>query len=93
MQGIQWIYDDGGRKAAGYKGDVGDCVTRAVAIAAGLPYQEVYDGLEGMANCKRITKRGPRRSAARNGVRKRTTKAYMERLGWTWIPTMKIGTG
>jgi hypothetical protein len=31
-------YDDGGRKAAGFKGRAGDCVTRAIAIAAQLPY-------------------------------------------------------
>jgi hypothetical protein len=28
---MSWAYDDGGRKAAGFKGDAGDCVTRAIA--------------------------------------------------------------
>ena len=26
-----FVYDDGGRKDAGYKGDAGDCVCRAIA--------------------------------------------------------------
>ena len=42
---MTWQYDDGGREAAGYKGTTGDCVTRAIAIACELPYQEVYDAL------------------------------------------------
>lgn len=30
-----WRYNDGGRRDAGFKGDaVGDCVTRAIAIAS-----------------------------------------------------------
>ena len=32
-----WLYNDGGRTAAGFKGETGDCVTRAIAIATGLP--------------------------------------------------------
>jgi len=31
-------YNDGGRKAAGFKGDTGDCVARSIAIASGLHY-------------------------------------------------------
>jgi len=30
---MTWVYDDGGRKAAGYSEKRGDCVTRAIAIA------------------------------------------------------------
>ena len=40
---IDFKYNDGGRAEAGYKGDTGDCVTRAIAIAAELPYKEVYN--------------------------------------------------
>ena len=42
---MEFIYNDGGRAAAGFKGSAGDCVTRSIAIAAGKPYQEVYDAL------------------------------------------------
>ncbi len=42
---MRFRYNDGGREAAGYNGHVGDCVTRAIAIASGVPYQEIYDAL------------------------------------------------
>lgn len=32
---MTFVYDDGGRSAAGFKGKTGDCVTRAIAIATG----------------------------------------------------------
>ena len=37
--------NDGGRAAAGYKGQAGDCVVRSIAIATGMPYQKIYDDL------------------------------------------------
>ncbi len=37
--------NDGGRAAAGFKGQAGDCVVRSIAIATGMPYQKVYDDL------------------------------------------------
>ena len=37
--------NDGGRKAAGYKGKAGDCVVRSIAIATNLSYIKVYDDL------------------------------------------------
>ena len=40
-----FVFDDGGRKAAGYKGNTGDCVVRAIAITSGLSYKEVYEEL------------------------------------------------
>jgi hypothetical protein len=43
--GKKFVMDDGGRAAAGYKGQTGDCVCRSIAIATGKPYQEVYDAL------------------------------------------------
>ena len=54
---MEFNFNDGGRADAGYKGRTGDCVTRAVAIAAELPYKQVYERLaEGNAT-QRITKR------------------------------------
>jgi hypothetical protein len=38
------VYNKGGRKAAGYKGDAGDCVARVIAIASGLPHKQVSKG-------------------------------------------------
>lgn len=40
-----YVPDDGGRAAAGFKGTAGDCVTRALAIATGRDYREVYGDL------------------------------------------------
>lgn len=90
---MQFICNDGGREAAGYTGVAGDCVTRAVAIATGLAYQEVYDAINSVAKHERRIKRGRARSTARDGVRMRTTRRYLESLGWKWTPTMGIGTG
>ena len=32
---MDFVFHDGGRAAAGYKGMTGDCVTRSIAIATG----------------------------------------------------------
>jgi hypothetical protein len=37
--------NDGGRAAAGFKGQAGVCVVRYIAITTGMPYQKVYDDL------------------------------------------------
>jgi hypothetical protein len=90
-----FIYNDGGRSAAGYLGEARDCVTRAVAIATGLPYQEVYDALGDGCRTQRKTSRSKREASARNGVntQRKWFQAYMRNLGWTWTPTMTIGSG
>lgn len=82
-----YIYSDGGRAAAGFKGTTGDCVTRAIAIATGKPYQEVYDLIN------EVAKSMGKGTVARTGVPKDVTQAVMKRLGFTWHPTMGIGTG
>lgn len=90
---MDWVFDDGGRAAAGFKGRTGDCVCRAVAIAAERPYQEVYDLINELAKCERIGKRKAKKSNARTGVYKGTIKKLMEYYGWEWHPTMSIGSG
>ena len=85
--------NDGGREAAGYKGSTGDCVVRAISIATGKPYQEVYDALNSMCATERGSVYRGRKSAARTGVSKSITKLYLQRLGWTWTPTMFVGSG
>lgn len=92
---MKYVYDDGGRAAAGYKGVTGDCACRAITIATGLPYQQVYDDINELGAAERMSKHRRRRgkSSARNGLWKPTMKRYMNRLGWTWTPTMFIGSG
>jgi hypothetical protein len=89
---MKWVFDDGGRAAAGFKGETGDCVTRAIAIATGHAYIDVYRHLNKIAESGRPT-RGGKRSSARLGVFKKTYHQYLEALGAVWTPTMGIGTG
>lgn len=89
---MKWIFDDGGREAAGFEGKTGDCVTRAIAIASGKSYAEVYAALNEEAKRERPRK-GRKRSSARTGVNRQTYRRYIETLGARWVPTMKIGSG
>jgi len=88
-----FIYNDGGRAAAGFKGKTGDCVTRAISIATGKPYKEVYDALNELAKNERKGKRKRSVSSSRNGVYRCTYEKYLLSLGFTWVPTMQIGKG
>jgi hypothetical protein len=103
-EGTPWIYNDGGRAAAGFKGKTGDCVTRAIAIATKKPYQEVYDAmwasLRGYASSHRdYVARGIQRgegrrgTTPRNGVSRKVFEPYLKSLGWKFTPTMYIGSG
>jgi hypothetical protein len=90
---MRWVKDDGGRDAAGFKGTTGDCVVRAIAIATGVPYREVYDALNELAKRERPGRRVKRRSTSRNGVYRKTYEKYLKSLGWVHTPTMFIGQG
>jgi hypothetical protein len=91
--GRHFQLDDGGRRAAGYRGKAGDCVVRAIAIATGRPYQQVYDLVNSAAMHERTGKRKRGKSNARTGVYKTSIKRVMKSLGWVWTPTMQIGSG
>jgi len=96
MADTHWIYDDGGRAAAGHQGMADDCVTRAIAIATELPYQQVYDLVNTLAQRERpelAKRRRGKRSSARTGVYKSTTNRVLQHLGWVRHPTMTIGQG
>lgn len=88
---MKFIFNDGGRAEAGFKGRApGDCVTRAIAIATGRTYQDVYDDLNRFA---RSNYRHARPSTSRTGINPKTTRDYLSSLGWDWNPVMKIGSG
>lgn len=93
---MPYVHDDGGRAAAGFKGSAGDCVARAVSIATRLPYADVYTALAAGTGAQRVT-RGKRSkgATARNGINtgRKWFKAYMRAIGFTWTPTMTIGSG
>lgn len=78
------IYDDGGRSRY-FKGRAGvrDCVCRAIAIASGRDYKEIYDLLFKTMG-----------ESPRGGVftSKPKFKRLMESLGFTWTATSGIGS-
>jgi hypothetical protein len=90
---MKFLFHDGGRAEAGYKGLTGDCVVRSIAIATRKPYQEVYDALNTLAAEERISKRHRRRSNSRTGVGRSTYERYLKGIGWAWTPCMHIGQG
>jgi hypothetical protein len=74
---MDFVYNDGGRAAAGYKGRAGDCVVRAIAITTQKPYQEVYDAINALALAGSAVKRfklqkGPRSVQERIRTAKKT---------------------
>lgn len=88
-------YNDGGREAAGFKGYAGDCVARAITIASGRPYAEVYARLAKGNGAQRAGKQGKRSVSARNGINvtRKWFKDLMAEWGFVWVPTMTIGSG
>ena len=89
---MEFKYNDGGREKY-FKGKTGDCVTRAIAIATGKDYLEVYNIINELAKKEKITEKKKKKSNARTGVYKDTYKKYLESLGWKWYPCMQIGSG
>lgn len=99
-QALGFQFNDGGREAAGFKGGAGDCVVRAIAIAAELPYMQVYEDLR-IANAayaeqrndklaRRLAEKG---SSPRNGNHRNVFHDYILGHDFEWVPTMKIGAG
>jgi len=89
LPALPWVHDDGGRAAAGYAdGPAQDCVCRAISIATRSDYDAVYRALADALAAEGL----PR--SARNGVPRRIYGPFLEDLlGWTWTPTMSIGSG
>ena len=85
-------YNDGGRSKY-FKGtNVGDCCTRAIAIATGKDYKEIYDRINQLAKKESVKRhRRHQRSQARNGVFKETWKKVLDELGWVHVSTCGIG--
>jgi len=93
-------WNDGGRQAAGFQGGAGDCVVRAIAIAANMPYLTVYEDLRQAnasyaANKKNRLARSlnARGASPRNGNHRDVFHDYILNQGFTWVPTMQVGGG
>jgi len=99
-QTFPFEFHDGGRDAAGFKGGAGDCVVRSIAIAANLPYMQVYEDLR-EANERYAQERDNRLSrhltrtgsSPRNGNHRNVFHDYILKQGFEWVPTMKVGAG
>ena len=90
---MEFVFNDGGRKDAGFKGTTGDCAVRSIAIVTGKLYQDVYDVVNRYGLKERKTKRQPKNSNARTGVYMKTMREMLDDLGFKWTPTMFIGSG
>jgi hypothetical protein len=104
----KFVKDDGGRSrsgiARGGKGDeAGDCVVRAIAIAAQKPYREVHDAITAasvrfVADAKEgWGKQARRRSGvslsllhADRGVHPDISGPYLKSLGWRYTTTKEL---
>ena len=95
---INFIYNDGGRKNAGFSGKAGDCVCRAICIASGRDYNEVYEVLASGNKTQRKSKYSTKKDGvktASHGINtnRKWFKDYMNSIGFEWVPTMKVGQG
>jgi hypothetical protein len=90
----RYVYDDGGQ---GRVNEGGGCVPRAIAIATGRPYREVYKGL--VAATYEYVRRWPCSKVARSirrgrngfdparGSYPKVYERYLRSLGWEFAPT------
>ena len=92
---IGYKFNDGGRADAGFKGDAGDCVARAIAILLDLPYEEARVAVaeERAVEFDRLVKRGKRpsgpRYSANAGVPRNVTYKVFTKLGLTKVKLPK----
>lgn len=85
---ISFVKTDGGRSEAGFKSSrAGDCVARALAIAANISYTEAYKALADE------NKRDGGQRSARDGVSQNIYRRVFRNYGAEWTATMGIGTG
>ena len=80
----EFVEDDGGRATAGYKEASGDCVARAITIATGKPYAEVFEELKARyaKYVKHLHKdhyeRRRRKEAVEHGCSEKVSSPYLE---------------
>lgn len=89
---MKWIYHDGGRAKAGYKGSTRDCVCRAIALAMGQPYDSVYESLTMKCKDEHLPK-CMGKNHPRTGISKELVKSYLNQYGFEYVPKMKFGEG
>lgn len=97
MAALPFVFNDGGRAAAGFRGMARDCVARSIAIVSARPYKVVYQEIAVIQGNGRRSPGDSDRPAqsACQGVdfKRKAFKDYMVAQGFRWTPTMKIGSG
>jgi hypothetical protein len=96
MKPLPYRYDDAGRSDRA--GSTRDCVTRAIAIAAELPYERVWKDISAGNAAQRRTRASVKVSGIETAdlgvfTGRKWFKDYMRGLGFSWTPTMAIGRG
>jgi hypothetical protein len=96
VSALPYRYDDAGRYDR--KKSTRDCVTRAIAIAADLPYEQVRKEIAAGNAAQRPGKGGDKVSGLESAdfgviTSRKWFKDYMASLGFSWTPTMAIGQG
>ena len=81
---MNFVYNDGGRKKAGYKGKAGDCGARAIAIALEMDYKSAYNLLAQANKNMGFAK------SARDGIHKNIYDSVLNKLGWSWVSAPKF---
>src|SRR5262245_13363582 len=86
----EYVEDDGGRAAAGYGEASGACVARAITIATGKPYAEVFEELKARhySYVKRLPRdhyeRRTRTEPVDNGCSEKIYGPYLKSFDWEY---------
>tara|TARA_R100000808_G_C2152941_1_gene162742 strand:- start:737 stop:1273 length:537 start_codon:yes stop_codon:yes gene_type:complete len=93
---LDYRFNDGGRKDAGFKGKARDCVTRAIAVAEGRDYNEVREELMAakkhwMETSRSKAAKRAKSTSVRNGTPHDVYRPYLEARGWERKSLIKFG--
>ena len=99
---LDFRFHDGGRSNY-FKGEAGDCVVRAIAIATNTDYKVVYDELfqinkdyvakKNTKLSKQMKSRANQKGGTpRNGNYKKIYHDYLINKGWKWVSLRKFGS-
>lgn len=74
-----FVYHDGGRYDAGYTDSAGDCAVRAISIATGQSYTQVYQDLKSLTESYY---NGQYEECCENGTSATISDIYLKQKGW-----------
>ena len=99
---LDFMFSDGGRELAGYKGDAGDCVTRAISTAIAWESDSRYEYekhrselMKRMSSWRKTSRskkaKATKSNSVRNGTPQEVYRPYLEDLGWERVSLVKFG--